>query len=175
MFEKEVSLIKEHLLESGQFLEIGVGTGRFAEVLGTQLGVDPSENMLKLAAARGVQVQLGVAEDLLYKDSYFDQLFFITSFCFLNDIEKSIEEARRVLKSKGLVTIAFIDKDSRLGRKNKSKKKLFYAEAKFHSASEIENLFTKLNFRKKYSGINFNTQGQFPPYDFCALTFQKQD
>ncbi len=38
----------------GQWLEVGVGTGRFASNLGIARGIDPSMPMLKMAAKRGI-------------------------------------------------------------------------------------------------------------------------
>ena len=45
----ELEAIKELLPKKGKGLEIGVGTARFAAPLGITTGVDPSENMLKIA------------------------------------------------------------------------------------------------------------------------------
>ncbi|NAZ11175.1 MAG: hypothetical protein GU361_00375 [Desulfurococcales archaeon] len=37
------------------WLEVGVGTGRFAVPLGIDIGVDPSDAMLAIAARRGLR------------------------------------------------------------------------------------------------------------------------
>jgi SAM-dependent methyltransferase len=57
----------------GRGLEIGAGSGRFAARLGMQLGLDPSRAMLAYAAARGIEVVEGTAEDLPFADGSFDR------------------------------------------------------------------------------------------------------
>ncbi|PIW33718.1 MAG: SAM-dependent methyltransferase, partial [bacterium (Candidatus Ratteibacteria) CG15_BIG_FIL_POST_REV_8_21_14_020_41_12] len=43
----EVEAIKKVLPRKGKGLEVGVGTGRFASVLGIHYGIDPSVKMVK--------------------------------------------------------------------------------------------------------------------------------
>ena len=50
-------------------MEIGVGSGRFAQPLGVKIGIDPSRNMLKFAKERGIQVIRGGGENLPFKDN----------------------------------------------------------------------------------------------------------
>lgn len=57
---------------AGRWLEIGVGTGRFASALGIGEGVDPATRMTEIAARRGVQTYTGQAEDLHFPDGFFD-------------------------------------------------------------------------------------------------------
>ncbi|MCD6118500.1 ATP-binding protein, partial [bacterium] len=60
LFTAEVACIR--LLKpdtAGLWLEVGVGSGRFAEKLGVHEGVDPSIAMLKRAVARGISVKKG--------------------------------------------------------------------------------------------------------------------
>jgi len=44
----EIEALKK-VIPKGKGLEIGVGTGRFAKPLKIDVGIDPSENMLKIA------------------------------------------------------------------------------------------------------------------------------
>lgn len=53
-------------------VEIGVGSGRFAVPLDIRVGIDPSPRMLAIAAARGIEVVEGVAEDLPFSRASFD-------------------------------------------------------------------------------------------------------
>ncbi len=57
-FSSELEAIRKVLPKRGKGLEIGVGTGRFASSLGVGCGIDPSENMVKAARARGVDARL---------------------------------------------------------------------------------------------------------------------
>lgn len=83
------------------FLEVGVGSGRFAEATGIEDGVDPSPALLEKARGRGVKVKLGRGEDLPYEANSFGGVFILFTLCFLDDPEKALCEAKRVLKSGG--------------------------------------------------------------------------
>src|SRR3990172_12930956 len=67
----ELKALKK-VIPEGLGLEIGVGSGRFAQPLGAKIGIDPSRNMLKFAKERGIQVIQGVGENLPFKDNTFD-------------------------------------------------------------------------------------------------------
>ena len=56
------------------WLDVGVGTGRFAHALGIPVGVDPSPNMLALAAARGIVTHEARAEALPFAPESFDSV-----------------------------------------------------------------------------------------------------
>ncbi len=130
-------------------LEIGIGSGIFAEHLNIGFGIDPSENMLAIASKRGCNVVKGVAENLPFPDESFDFAAFITSLCFVNDPEKALLEASRILKPDGVIIIALIDKDSPLGKsleKGKDRSK-FYKHATFYSVPEIINLMETAQFK----------------------------
>ncbi len=148
VYQSELLAIKSHIIK-GLSLEIGVGSGRFAESLKIDFGIDPSIQMLKLAKKRGVKVLNGIAENLPFKKESFDFLLFVVTICFLEDPEKTLFEARRVLKSHGKITIAFVDKDSFLGKIYLAKREesVFYKEAKFYSTSEVINFLEKAGFK----------------------------
>jgi ubiquinone/menaquinone biosynthesis C-methylase UbiE len=50
---------KEGCSKREKGLEIGVGTGRFAKILGMEYGIDPSERMLSIAKERGIKTFVG--------------------------------------------------------------------------------------------------------------------
>jgi len=66
----EVEAIKKVLPRKGKGLEVGVGTGRFASVLGIHYGIDPSVKMVKVAESRGIDAKIGQGEKLPYKVSW---------------------------------------------------------------------------------------------------------
>jgi len=91
----------------------------------------------------------GVAEYLPFKDNIFQTVLLVTTICFVDDSKKTIFEANRILKKNGQLIIAFVDKDSELGKiyqKNKEKSK-FYNEAVFYSTVEILELLRNQNFQ----------------------------
>lgn len=159
LFESELRAIQKIFPKSKvKSLEIGVGSGIFAEKLGIEFGVDPSENMLLFAQKRGVKVKKGIAEILPYSDSSFDLALFITSLCFISDPEGALLEAYRVLNENGSVIVAFIKKDSVLGEtieasKNESK---FYKGAQLFTTAEMITLLENAGFK-----INQTVQSLF--------------
>ena len=120
----------------------------FAKNLNIKFGIDPSENMLKLARQRNLNADYGTAENLPYPDNGFDFAVFITSICFIDNPSKALQEAYRVIRQNGDLIIAFIDKESLLGQtliaeKNDSK---FYRTATFYSVKEVISLIDSSNF-----------------------------
>lgn len=133
---------------TGRGLEIGVGTGRFAAPLGVREGLDPSPAMLARAAARDIETADGVGEDLPYADDSFDHLLLVATLSFLQSPQQMLSEARRVLKPGGKLVIGFIDRESELGRDYQARQadNVFYREATFHSAGEVETLLHDAGF-----------------------------
>lgn len=128
-------------------LEVGVGSGRFAEPLGIAFGVDPSLKMLEVARSRGVNVVRGVAERLPFRDSAFDLVLMVTTVCFVDDVEASFQEARRVLRGGGRFVVGFIDGESPLGKRLKTMKdNPFYAEATFYSVEQVVDYLERAGF-----------------------------
>ncbi len=57
--------------------------------------------MLNYAKKRKLSVEKGFAENLPYPDKSFDFAAFITSICFVDNPEKALKEAHRIIKDKG--------------------------------------------------------------------------
>jgi len=145
-FLSELEAIRKVLPRNGKGLEIGVGTGRFASRLGIKYGVDPSENMLKIAKKRGIDVHRAQGERLPFDSSFLDYIAIIITLCFVKDPIKVLIEAKRVLKKRGKIIIGIIDKDSFLGRFYQGKKSLFYRQAYFFGVKEVVNLLKMSGF-----------------------------
>lgn len=149
IFQSELLALKQVVPLNKKGLEIGVGSGLFAEKLDIKFGIDPSERMLELARKRKIIVKNSVAENLLYADNSFDFAVFVTSICFVDNPEKAIKEAYRILNNNGEIIISIIDKESSLGQileKNKNESK-FYKEAEFFSVKEIIELIKTGGFK----------------------------
>jgi len=69
VYEAELRVVKAMIPTAGHGMEIGVGTGRFAEPLGIKIGAEPSKRMREIAQKRGIQVLDGVAEEVFSLDS----------------------------------------------------------------------------------------------------------
>ena len=137
-YESELAAV-ERLLPGGDGLEIGVGTGRFADPLGIGIGLDPAPAMLARARDRGVASVGGVAEALPFTDGSFDVALLVTTICFVDDVAATLREARRVLRPGGSLVVGFVDSESALGRRYREKKDRnpFYREATFVAADEL--------------------------------------
>jgi ubiquinone/menaquinone biosynthesis C-methylase UbiE len=144
----ELKAIRKVLPKKGKGLEIGVGTGRFAQVLGIESGIDPSKNMIEIARKRGINVKLGYGERLPFKNATFDYAAVIITICFTKNPEKVLKEAYRVLKKKGKIIIGIVDKDSFLGKFYQKKKSAFYKKAVFFSVKELTELLKTAGFFK---------------------------
>ena len=138
-YESELEALRELLPKGGKGLEVGVGTGLFAAPLGVRVGVDLAKAMGKLAMERGIEVLLGVGENLPCKDRSFDFVLLVTTICFLDDVVAALGEAYRVLKSGGNILVGFIDRESSLGKVYEKRKEEneFYRHATFFSVDEV--------------------------------------
>jgi ubiquinone/menaquinone biosynthesis C-methylase UbiE len=144
----EIEALKK-VMPEGKGLEVGVGTGRFAGPLGVDTGIDPSENMLKIAESRGVKTFHGRGEDLPFEDNEFDFVLLAFTLCFVDDPKKVIAEAKRVLKDNGKIIVGVIDKNSALGKiyQDKKQNSRFYGIAKFYSTEEVIELLKNYDFK----------------------------
>ena len=147
-YESELLAVKKLLPKQGRGIEIGVGSGRFAEPLGITFGVEPSKNMRELAIKRGITAIDGIAENLPIRNASFDFVLMVTTICFLDDIDKSLKESYRILRERGCIIIGFVDKDSPIGKlyqRNKSRS-LFYHEATFLSFDDVTSYLKNTGF-----------------------------
>lgn len=149
IFEAELAalrtLMPDNLLNG---LEVGVGTGRFAKQLNIKIGIEPSHSMAAIANNSEISVINAVAEQLPFLDKKFDLVLMVTVICFLDDVQKALTEAYRVLQTNGSIIVGFIDKDSDLGKQymDTREQSLFYKDAVFHSASEVISYIEQAGF-----------------------------
>jgi SAM-dependent methyltransferase len=148
LFYSELEALRQAIPYGKKAIEIGVGTGRFAEALEIPIGIEPSLHMAELAVSRGIRVIGGVAENLPLPDMEFELTLMITTVCFLCDLSAAFSECHRVLAPKGEIVIGLIDKNSSLGQKYESGKAAnrFYKSAHFYSTEEITTLLSDAGF-----------------------------
>ena len=149
-YYSELLAVRALLPWDGRGLEVGVGTGRFAAPLGVQWGIDPSPAMRSYAARRGISTRPGTAEELPFEDEFFDTVLAVTTICFVDDAQRMFAEARRVLRPSGQLLIGFIDRASELGEQylHKQLDNVFYREATFYSAPEVQTLLADTGFER---------------------------
>lgn len=144
IFSLELGCLKQALEpQMGSWLEIGVGSGRFADALGIETGIDPSPAMVAMAAKRGINVSLASGENLPFEDTLFDGAVMVCTICFLADPGITLRECHRVLKRDGRLIIGVIPADSPWGiyhSRRGGQGHTFYSSARFYTASEIRIL-----------------------------------
>jgi len=157
VYLSELEAIRKALRTSGKGVEIGVGSGLFASVLGITEGCDPSATMRAKAIEQGISAIDGIAEHLPYEGKSFDYALMVTTICFVVNLQQSIHEIHRILKPHGELIIGFVDKESPIGLeylKNKEKS-LFYIDANFYSTEDIYKLLWENDFaiKKTYQTV----------------------
>jgi len=107
---------RRHLLASahGRVLEVGIGTGRNLRYYPPDcqiIGIDISENMLKIAERRATQLQLDVkllpmdAHELAFPDRSFDTIVSSFSLCTMTDPVRVLTEMSRVSALNGRILL----------------------------------------------------------------------
>jgi len=132
------------------WLEVGVGTGRFAEKLGIDFGVDPAWKMLKIARGRGIKVIKAVGEHLPFSPNSFQAVALIVTLCFLYKPLKVLKECFYIVKKEGVLVLGIVPRNSSWGKFYLEKKKdghPFYSVARFYTIQESINLLEKVGFK----------------------------
>jgi ubiquinone/menaquinone biosynthesis C-methylase UbiE len=105
--------VREGDLTGHRVLEVGCGTGRFLAALAGRAkawGIDPSPEMLEVAQGRahGAGLKLGSAEELPFKDGWFERAA-MWLVIHLVDRGRAFAELQRVLTPGGRLAIATFD------------------------------------------------------------------
>jgi len=155
-FGKSAFTLEKTLIETmfknlkGPFLEVGVGTGRFAQTLKIGYGTDVSTGVLKFAKQRGILSVKGTGESLSFVDSFFGVVFIIVTLCFVDNPVKVLKEASRVLEKDGAVILGLILKESPWASYYKEKGEagnIFYKIAKFYSYEDLKTMSGKAGLK----------------------------
>lgn len=147
-YQAELQALGRFIPREGRGLEVGVGTGRFAGPLGVDTGIDPAPNMLAMARERGVNAEVGTAENIPFEDESFDYVLMVTVDPFLEDLEAALREIKRVLKPEGTIIVGMIDRDSPLGkiRQEARHEDKFFRFAEFRAAGEMIDMLRAAGF-----------------------------
>jgi SAM-dependent methyltransferase len=131
------------------WLEVGVGSGRFAEALGIETGIDPSIKLLDMARERGIIGFLGRGEQELFDEESFGTVFLIVTLCFVDSPMDVLKEANRILVPGGKLVLGLVLKESPWGQLYQRKKEeghRFYRYATFYSCDEVVRLIVQAGF-----------------------------
>jgi SAM-dependent methyltransferase len=131
------------------WLEIGVGSGRFAQALGIETGIDPSIKLIEMASNRGINAFLGRGEQEIFDGESFGTVFLIVTLCFLDSPLDVLKEANRILVPSGKIVLGIVLKESPWGQFYQVKKAQghrFYKYATFYSGDEVVKLMVQAGF-----------------------------
>jgi ubiquinone/menaquinone biosynthesis C-methylase UbiE len=141
VFAREAACLESLIsVEGKRWLEVGVGTGRFAKALGVPEGMDPSSAMLEIASKRGILTRKGYGEELPYPDGVFDGVLMVTILCFLSEPERAFIECSRVLVKNGCLVLGFVPSESpwsRLYMRKGDEGHPFYSCARFYTREQV--------------------------------------
>jgi ubiquinone/menaquinone biosynthesis C-methylase UbiE len=148
VYQAQLRILRGAVSDSQRGLEVGVGSGRFAVPLGIKCGIDPSQNLARMAKRRGVEITLGEAEHLPYRTDSFDFVLMMTVICFLDDIERAFHEVHRVLDHGGILVTGFIEADGEIFQKYQHEpiKGRFLRFATFRTCDEVFGFFKDAGF-----------------------------
>ncbi|GAN31979.1 MAG: class I SAM-dependent methyltransferase [Candidatus Brocadia sp. AMX2] len=150
VYKLEVEAVRKFIPETGEGIEIGIGTGRFCTPFGIKIGIEPAKAMAEIARKRGIHVYVAKAEDLPFRENSFDFALMVTTFCFLVNPLQAIREIKRILRPAGKTIIGMLDEECPLGRRyrEKTKKSKFYKNAKFYPINQVLNWLRDFKFGK---------------------------
>lgn len=94
---RHVQFLKRWVKEKNT-IDIGAGDGLITHELGIY-GIDNNPYAIKLAAEKGVKVDLGDAYDLPYKKGQFDSALMSDTLEYLRSIVKPLAQVRKVIKN----------------------------------------------------------------------------
>ncbi len=150
IFDTEVKAFQNILQDLPEpWLEIGVGSGRFAQALGIGAGIDPSARLLELATKRGVDVRQARGENSDLEAGKFGAVFLIVTLCFADSPYAILKEAHRILQKKGKLVLGMVLRENPWGQlycKEKEQGHRFYQYATIHSYPELISLLARSGF-----------------------------
>jgi SAM-dependent methyltransferase len=148
------------------WLEIGVGTGRFADALGIDVGVDPASGVLPYGKRRGVRTVRAMGRALPFQDGEFGAVFVIVTLCFADDAAQLLREAARVTRPDGGIVVGIVPAENPWGRFYASRGKrghIFYSEAKFYTLEQVRDMARLAELRgDRVVSTLFQRPGQGP-------------
>ena len=150
IFNIEVQAFQEVLTSLPKpWLEVGVGSGRFAKALGIETGIDPSIKLLEMARRRGITVFPGKGEQQIFNTASFGTVFLIVTLCFVNSASDVLKEVRRILAPSGKIVLGLVLKENPWGKFYEQKKRQghrFYKYATFYRYDEVVTLLEEAGF-----------------------------
>jgi ubiquinone/menaquinone biosynthesis C-methylase UbiE len=144
LFESEIRCIGPLLVAQPRpWLDVGTGTGRFAQALGVDVGIDPARGALAMTATRGVRVVQARGEALPFASSQFGAVLVVVTLCFAPMPQALLRECERVLADDGRILLGLVLGGSPWGRfyiQLAEAGHPFYSRARFYTVEEVRQL-----------------------------------
>jgi SAM-dependent methyltransferase len=171
------------------WLEIGVGSGRFAQALGIETGIDPSARLVEMAKKRGINALLGEGEQKFFDEESFGTVFLIVTLCFLDSPLDVLKEANRILMRGGKIVLGLVLGESPWGRFYQLKKAeghRFYKYATFYRYDDVTRLVSQAGFMNERTvstlfqspgevkDVEEPREGYFPDAGFTIIVAGKE-
>ena len=121
VLESEARLVARALGQPGQTLSVGCGSGLFEKILGEEFGItiksgiEPSADMAEIAALRGMDVQIGTAEDADFGGNQWDTILFNGTPSYIDNLEAAFSKSFQALKPGGRIVVLDVPKESSYG------------------------------------------------------------
>jgi 2-polyprenyl-3-methyl-5-hydroxy-6-metoxy-1,4-benzoquinol methylase len=137
-------------VQKKEILDLGCGQGYFSRILAKQeaivTGVDLSEDLIKIANQRNQEQSLSIkyfisnAADLnAFKNNNFDIIVSNMAFMDIEDIEKTLEECSRILKSNGYIVFSLTNPIFGISERTKDDSGFFLKLIKYRTNSTMTN------------------------------------
>ena len=152
-FRSELMGLEALLPHSGLGVDIGAGTGIFADHLSAAerdiVCLDPSPGMLRKAEKRGLPSILATVESLPIKIGSLDFAYMVAVIEFLKDPVEALRSISVILKEDAPLVILLINRESTWGErylKQAEKGDLIFSHARLYTEGEASSLVEKAGY-----------------------------
>ena len=153
VFKAELKALESLIPDSGLGLEVGAGTGVFAESLTEEnrkiICLDPSGAMLAKARERKMPAIMGVGEHIPVTEGAVGFAYMVTTLEFLENPVTALKQIRETTKKDAPLTILFINADSAWGSLYKqigAKGDPVFRYARLRSLSEVHEMLVEAGY-----------------------------
>ena len=115
---KKIALVRKYVKphKNDRLLDVGCGTGISTDFNCNCVGVDTSEELLKIAREKFPEKEFirAKAESLPFPDNYFDFVISLTAVQNFDDIEEAVKEIERVARDDAVIVISILRKSMKV-------------------------------------------------------------